>query len=152
MDKSLGNYNVKLPLCLHFSDLDFSNYLSILKYTCNNCVIKIIINRIKYGLEKCLAISRASLVAQLVKNLPANAEDARDAKLIPESGRSPGDGNGNPFQYSCLENSKERGAWWTTVMVYSPWGCKESDATISSVYEYSTKSLIKEGQSHVPGT
>ena len=45
-----------------------------------------------------MAISRASLMAQLVKNLPANAEDARDARLIPESGRSPGDGNGNPFQ------------------------------------------------------
>ena len=90
-------------------------------------------------------------MAQLVKNLPANAEDARDARLIPESGRSPGDGNGNPFQYSCLENSMERGAWWATVMVYSPWGCKQSDATTSSVYEYSTKSLIKEGQSHVPG-
>ena len=102
-------------------------------------------------MEKCLAISRASLMAPLVKNLPANAEDARDARLIPESGRSPGDGNGNPFQYSCLENSMERGAWWATVMVYSPWGCKQSDATTSSVYEYSTKSLIKEGQSHVPG-
>ena len=55
-------------------------------------------------------------MAQLVKNLPANAEDARDARLIPESGRSPGDGNGNPFQYSCLENPMDRGAWRATVL------------------------------------
>ena len=40
----------------------------------------------------------------VVKNPPANAGDARDAGLIPGLGRSPGGGNGNPFQYSCLEN------------------------------------------------
>ena len=51
----------------------------------------------------------------MVKNLPANAGDARDVALIPESGRSPGGGNGNPHQYSCLENSMDRGAWWATV-------------------------------------
>ena len=51
----------------------------------------------------------------MVKNLPANARDTRDAGLIPESGRFPGGGNGNPFQYSCLENSIDRGAWWVTV-------------------------------------
>ena len=48
----------------------------------------------------------------VVKNLPANAGDARDTGLIPKSGRSPGMGNGNPHQYSCLENFKGRGAWW----------------------------------------
>ena len=58
---------------------------------------------------------RASRVAQVVKNLPANSEDARDMGLIPESGRFPGEGNGNPLQYSCLENPTERGAWWATV-------------------------------------
>ena len=47
----------------------------------------------------------------VVKNLPANAGDARDASLIPELGGSPGGENGNPLQYSCLENSKERVAW-----------------------------------------
>ena len=51
-------------------------------------------------------------VAQTVKNLLANAEDLG---LIPESGRSPGRGNGYPLQYSCLENSMDRGAWWATV-------------------------------------
>ena len=51
----------------------------------------------------------------MVKNLPANAGDARDMGLVPESGRSRGVGNGNPLQYSCLENSMDRGTWWATV-------------------------------------
>ena len=51
----------------------------------------------------------------VVKNLPANAGDARDTGSIPGSGRSPGGGNGNPIQYSCLENSMDRGAWQATV-------------------------------------
>ena len=50
-----------------------------------------------------------------VKNSPANAGDARDTGSIPESGRFPGVGNGKPLQYSCLENSMGRGAWWATV-------------------------------------
>ena len=49
------------------------------------------------------------------KNLSANAEDARDVGLIPELGRSSGVGNGNPLQYSCLENSMDRGAWQAIV-------------------------------------
>ena len=44
------------------------------------------------------------------KNLPASAEDVKDAGLIPGSGRSLGGGNDNPFQYSCLDNSTDRGA------------------------------------------
>ena len=51
----------------------------------------------------------------MVKNLPANAGDIRDAGSIPGSGRSPGGGNGNPHQYSCLENPMDRGAWWAIV-------------------------------------
>ena len=54
-------------------------------------------------------------VAPLVKNLPANAEDTRDAGSIPGSGRPPGGGHGNPPQYSCLENPMDRGAWRATV-------------------------------------
>ena len=49
------------------------------------------------------------------KNPPASAGDIRDAGLIPGLGRSPGEGNGNPLQYSYLENSMDRGAWWATV-------------------------------------
>ena len=50
-----------------------------------------------------------------VKNLPASAGDIRDTGSIPESGRSPGGGHGNPFQNSCLENPMDKGAWWDTV-------------------------------------
>ena len=51
----------------------------------------------------------------MVKNPPANAGDIRDLDSIPESGRSLGGGHGNPLQYSCLENSMDRGAWQATV-------------------------------------
>ena len=51
----------------------------------------------------------------VVKNPPATAGDVGDLDLIPGSGRSPGGGNGNPLQYSCLENPMDRGAWQATV-------------------------------------
>ena len=57
----------------------------------------------------------------MVKNLPANAGDAG---LISGSGRCPGGGNGNPLQYSCLENPMDRGAWWAIAH-----GATESDTT-----------------------
>ena len=55
------------------------------------------------------------LAGLVVKNLPANEGDIRDMGPIPGSGRSPGGEHGNPLQYSCLENSMDRGAWWATV-------------------------------------
>ena len=58
-----------------------------------------------------------SLVAQALKNLPANAGDSGS---IPGSGRSPGEGNDNAFQYSCLGNPVDRGAWQATYL--HPWG------------------------------
>ena len=51
----------------------------------------------------------------VIKNPPANARDIRDSGLIPGSGSSPGGGHGNPLQYSCLENSIVRGAWWAII-------------------------------------
>ena len=54
-------------------------------------------------------------MAQLEKNLPAKAGDIRDLGLIPGLGRSCGEGNSNPLQYSCMENPMDRGAWWATV-------------------------------------
>ena len=51
----------------------------------------------------------------VVKNLPANAGDARDAGLTPGYRRSSGEGNGNPLQCSCLDNSMDREAWWVRV-------------------------------------
>ena len=62
----------------------------------------------------------ASQVAQVVKNPPASAGDIGDLGSTPGLGRSPGEGNGNPLQYSCLEISMERGA----LVGYSPWGYK----------------------------
>ena len=53
----------------------------------------------------------------MVKNLPASAGDIRDLGSIPELGRSPGKRHGNPLQYSCLENSVDRGVW--RVMIYN---------------------------------
>ena len=50
-----------------------------------------------------------------VQTLSANPEDAGDAESIPESGRSPGGGNSNPLQYSCLKNIMDRGAWQATI-------------------------------------
>ena len=57
----------------------------------------------------------ASQVVLEVKNLPANAGDVRGMGLIPGLGRSPAVRNGNPLQYSCLENSMGKGAWQATV-------------------------------------
>ena len=56
----------------------------------------------------------------------ASIYNARDLGSIPGLGRSPGEGNGNPLQYYCLENPMDRGTWKAT---YSPWGRKESDMT-----------------------
>ena len=58
----------------------------------------------------------------MVKNLPANAGDSGS---VPGLGRSPGEGSGNPLQYSCLGNPMDRGAWWATVHGAT----KESDET-----------------------
>ena len=54
-------------------------------------------------------------MALVVKNVLANTGDLRGEGLIPGLGRSPGGGNGNPLQYSCLENPMDRGAWQVTV-------------------------------------
>ena len=59
----------------------------------------------------------------MVKNLPVNIGDVEYLSLIPGSGRSLGEGSGNPPQHSCLENSMDRGAW------YSLWGRKKPDTT-----------------------
>jgi len=62
-------------------------------------------------------------MALVVKNLPANAGDVRDMGSILELGRSPGEGQGNPLQYSCLENPMDRGTWQATVhRVTQSWG------------------------------
>ena len=62
-----------------------------------------------------------SQVVLVLKNLPVNAEDTGS---ISGSGKSPGEGNGNPLQYSCLENPSDRGAWWAMVQgAAESWTC-----------------------------
>ena len=75
----------------------------------------------------------------MVKNRPANAGGTGDAGSIPGSGRSPGAGNGNPLQYSCLENSTG----------YSPWGHKESDLTEHSTGAQCEGNFYKESQHYL---
>ena len=58
-----------------------------------------------------LCILRDSQVVLVLKNPPVNAGDIRNISLIPGSGRSPGEGQGNALQYSCLENPMDRGVW-----------------------------------------
>ena len=60
-------------------------------------------------------MAEGSLGGAVVKNLLANAGDIGDSGLIPGLGRSPREGNGNPLQNSCLENSMDRGVWQATV-------------------------------------
>ena len=68
---------------------------------------------------------RASHMVLVENNPPANAEDIKDTSLIPEWGRSPGGGHGNPLKYSCLENPQGQ----RSLASYSPWGRKELDQT-----------------------
>ena len=69
---------------------------------------------IEFITELC-PLTGASQVALVVKNPSANAGDVRDKSSVPGLGRSPGEGNGNPLQYSCVENPMDRGAWRATV-------------------------------------
>ena len=73
----------------------------------------------------------------MINNLPANAGDARDESLIPGLGRSPGGGNGNLLQYSCLENSMDRGAWQpVTVHRVTKSGTQLSTCTHTHTYTH----------------
>ena len=76
------------------------------------------------------SFSRASQVAVVVKNPPANSGDMRDVGLIPGSGRSPGEGNGNPIQYSCLKNPHGQ----RSLAGYIPQGCKELDRAEATLH------------------
>ena len=91
----------------------------------------------------------------MVKNPPANAGDARDVGLIPVLGRSPGEGNRYPLQYSYLENSMDRGAWWAAVHGVTKSWTRLNDYT----FTFHFRALEKEMATHssvlawrIPGT
>ena len=86
-------------------------------------------------------------MASVIKSLPANVGDM-NVCLIPESGRSPGEGNGNPLQYSCLENPKDRRAWWATVHGVAKSRPQLSDFTFTLLYINENKQV---SESHRPG-
>ena len=67
----------------------------------------------------------------MVKNPPANTGDIRDAGSVPESGRSPGKGNGYPLQYFCLKNPMDSGAWWAAVPRITKSQTRLSDFTLT---------------------
>ena len=81
--------------------------------------------------------TRGSPVAQTVKNQPANAGGVGDTGLIPGTGRFPGGGNGNPLQYSCLENPMCRGVWGVTVQ-----GVEESQTWLKWLSMHAYEHLI----------
>ena len=82
----------------------------------------------------------------VVKNPPVNAGDAGDSGSIPELGRSPRGGNGNPLQNSCLENPMDRGAWWATVYgahkELDMWACMYAHL-VCKVLVYFEKSFLR---------
>ena len=90
------------------------------------------------GTLNLLKILTPWLWGAMVKNPPANSGDARDVGSIPGSGRSPGDGNGNPLQYSCLGNPTDRGAQWAAVHRVA-----ESDVTEHTNTHNLAKSALK---------
>ena len=73
------------------------------------------IDIVSYSISITWLFSTPTQVALVIKNLSTNAGDIRDLDSIFGLGRSPGDGNGSPLQYSCLENPMDREAWWATV-------------------------------------
>ena len=66
----------------------------------------------------------------------ASACNSGDLGLIPGSGSAPGEGNGNPLQYSCMENPMDRGAWWATVHVVAKSQARLGDLTYLLTYYY----------------
>ena len=99
------SYRLNLKSTLTIINLDPLNFLSLENYQ-DHCITEI--QSFQGGLSD--------------KGSPCNAGDAG---LIPESGRAPGEGNGNPLQYSCLRNPTDRGACWAIVH----WVAKELDVT-----------------------
>ena len=76
-------------------------------------------------------------MASVIKNPPVNAGDSGDVSSIPGSRKSPGEGNGNPLQYSCLENPRDGGAWWAAI-----YGVAQSRTRLKQLSSSSSSKLI----------
>ena len=94
-------------------------YILITFFSCINVLIFLSVYLLCVYCRFLLVITRRLILASQVllveKNVPANARNIRDTGSVPGSGRSTGGGNGNPLQYSCLENPMDSGAWWAIV-------------------------------------
>ena len=95
----------------------------------------------KVSPAKTIQTSTPPYVALVVKDLPAYAGDSRAQGFIPGSRRSPGEGNGNPLQYSCLGNPTERGDWWATVH-----GVAESQTQLSNGRTHCSEGVVNQGE------
>ena len=82
------------------------------------------------------------------KESACNAGDVRDVGLIPGSGKSPGGESGNPFQFSCLKNPMDRGAWWATVhgTVKSRTWLSTSELNLANILNYYSSTIKKTTQ------
>ena len=131
MKIELEKYGIQMPAFSKIGGI-LANELSVDEAACKKRVISWVqaelllllsmINTIMVVLDMRHFASRC-LVAQTVKR--ESACNAGDPSSIPGSGRSPGEGNGNPLQYSCLENPYGQ----KSLVGYCPWSCKESDMT-----------------------
>ena len=110
---------------INLASFNFRVGRTSIRVFCQLCILFYIFSSLLFLLLLSLACLgqvegyQASQVALVIKNLPANAEDIRVGGSIPWLGRCPRGGNGNPLQYSCLENSMDRGAWQATQSIGS---------------------------------
>ena len=86
----------------------------------------------------------------MAKNSPANSGDPGDVSSILRSGRAPGEGNGKPLQYSCLENPMERGVWWATVHRVTELDMTEVTAHVCTEQTFSEVSLCSTASCLLP--
>ena len=127
--------NLEKKICIIFR-ISLSIFLKRIWTACGKQPVKYVL------IKAALGIYQASQVSQWEKNLPANAGHAGDSASILGWRRSSGGGNGNPLQYSCLENFMDRRLWWAEVSVITKIWTPLSVHTVSwylSVYKYKFK-------------
>ena len=119
-------------------------YMTLLPWECHLSYIALCVKWKFFVFSFHITLFRIAPGGTVVKNLPANAgELSRDESLIPVLGRSPGGGNGNPLQYSCLENSMDRRAWWAIVHRVSKSRTWLSDWAHTHKYSYCRRNITK---------